>query len=208
MFIGKYNKAACVTYLGTLSSLIGICLALKHRIRTAIICLVISGVCDMFDGKVARKQKDRTEEDKNYGVEIDSLSDTICFVVFPIIISISMGINHWYNIPIYALYGLAGIIRLAYFNVTTSNTVAIKNYTGLPVTSIAIILPATFLLTFAVSVNVYHIILTCVMALVGFLFISKIKIAKPKGIIIYLFLAAAIIFILFVLSSFYWKARM
>ena len=208
MFIGKYNKAACVTYLGTLSSLVGICLALKHRIRTAVICLVISGVCDMFDGKVARKQKDRTEEDKNYGVEIDSLSDTICFVVFPIIISIAMGMNHWYNALIYGLYGLAGIIRLAYFNVTTSNSVAIKNYTGLPVTSIAIILPATFLLQFVLSAHVYHIVATLVMALVGFLFISKIKITKPKGKIIYVFLAAAIIFILFMLSTIIWKVRL
>ncbi len=208
MFIGKYNKAACVTYLGTFASLIGICLALKHRIRTAIICLVVSGVCDMFDGKVARKEKNRTEEDKNYGVEIDSLSDTICFVVFPIIISLAMGMGRWYNVIIYAIYGLAGIIRLAYFNVTTSNSVAIKQYTGLPVTSIAIILPATFLLSFVVGPYAYKIIATCVMALVGFLFISKIKITKPKGKIIYVFLVAAIIFILFMLSTFYWKARM
>ena len=207
MFIGKYNKAACVTYLGTLSSIVGICLALKHRIRTAVICLVISGVCDMFDGKVARKQKDRTEEDKNYGVEIDSLSDTICFVIFPIIISLAMGMNHWYNIIIYAIYGLAGIIRLAYFNVTTSNSVAIKKYTGLPVTSIAIILPAVFLLSFVVEAHIYRIIASCVMALVGFLFISKIKITKPKGKIIYAFLVAAIIFIIFLLSSFWWKGR-
>ncbi len=208
MVIGKYNKAACVTYVGTLASLIGICLALKHRIRTAIICLVVSGVCDMFDGKVARKEKNRTEEDKNYGVEIDSLSDTVCFVVFPIIISIAMGMNHWYNMIIYAIYGLAGIIRLAYFNVTTSNDVVIKKYTGLPVTSIAIILPATFLLSFVLKMHIYKIIATCVMALVGFLFISKIKITKAKGKVIYVFLVAAIIFILFMLSTFYWKARM
>ncbi len=207
MFIGKYNKAACVTYLGTLSSIIGICLATRYRIRTAIICLVISGVCDMFDGKIARKQQNRTEEDKNYGVQIDSLSDVICFVIFPIIISLSMGMNHWYNIIIYSLYGLAGIIRLAYFNVTTSNSVAIKKYTGLPVTSIAIILPATFLLSFVLKMHIYKIIATIMMALVGFLFISKIKIAKPKGKILYIFLVAAIIFIIFMLSSFYWKAR-
>lgn len=207
MFIGKYNKAACVTYLGTFASLIGICLALKHHIRTAIICLVISGVCDMFDGKVARKDAKRTEEDKNYGVEIDSLSDTICFVVFPIIISIAMGMNRWYNMLIYVIYGLAGIIRLAYFNVTTSNSVPIKKYTGLPVTSAAIIFPATFLLSFVLKMNIYRIVATCVTALVGFLFISKIKITKPKGKIIWFFLTAAIIFIIFMLSTFYWKVR-
>ena len=207
MFIGKYNKAACVTYLGTLSSLIGIFLAFKHRIRTAIICLVVSGVCDMFDGKVARKQKNRTEEDKNYGVETDSLSDTICFVVFPIVIALSMGMNRWYNAVIYAIYGLAGIIRLAYFNVTTSNTVPVKNYTGLPVTSAAIIFPAVFLLKFVLDKGYYNILATVVMGLVGFLFVSKIKIGKPKGKIIYAFLAAAIIFIIFMVSTFFWKAR-
>ena len=47
MFIGKYNKAACVTYFGTLSSLIGIYLAMTDHIKSAIICLVISGVADM-----------------------------------------------------------------------------------------------------------------------------------------------------------------
>ena len=207
MVIGKYNKAAFVTYLGTLSSIIGIFLALKHRIRTAIICLVISGVCDMFDGKVARKQPNRTEEDKNYGVEIDSLSDTICFVVFPIIIAFSMGMDHWYNGIIYAIYGLAGIIRLAYFNVTTSNTVAIKQYTGLPVTSSAIIFPAVFLLSFVIKRSYYNIFATAIMALVGFLFISKIKIKKPKGKILYVFLALAIVFIIFMVSTFFWKVR-
>ena len=207
MFIGKYNKAALITYLGTAASIVGICLAITLHFRTAIICLVVSGVCDMFDGKVARKQKDRTEEDKNYGVEIDSLSDTICFVVFPIVMSLAMGMNHWYNMVIYAIYGLGGIIRLAYFNVTTSNTVAIKKYTGLPVTSIAMIYPVVFLLQLVVSAHVYRIVVTCVMALVGFLFISKVKISKPKGKIIYVFLALAIVFIIFMLSSFYWKAR-
>jgi len=205
MFIGKYDKAACVTYTGTLASLFGIYLAVTGHIKSAIICLVISGVCDMFDGKVARKQKNRTEEDKNYGVEIDSLSDTICFVVFPIVISLSMGMDKWYNAIIYVIYGLAGIIRLAYFNITTNNSEPVKNYTGLPVTSSAIIFPAVFLLTFVLKRDIYKIIATCVMGLVGFLFISKIKIAKPKGKIIWFFLIIAIIFIAFMVSSYFWR---
>jgi hypothetical protein len=45
------------------------------------------------------------------------------------------------------------------------------------------------------------------MALVGFLFISKIKITKPTGKIIWVFLIAAIIFIAFMLSTFWWRAR-
>lgn len=199
MFIGKYNKAAIVTYLGTISSIIGIFMAMRQRIKTSIICLVLSGIFDMFDGKVARSSKNRTESDKNYGVEIDSLSDTICFVVLPIIIFYEMGMNRWYNAIIYVLYGLAGIIRLAYFNISTTNSEPIKKYTGLPVTSAAIILPLVFLLSLTLKKELYFMIASVVMALVGFLFISKIKIPKPKGNIIYLFLTAAIIFILFML---------
>ena len=45
------------------------------------------------------------------------------------------------------------------------------------------------------------------MALVGFLFISKIKIKKPKGKILYVFLALAIVFIIFMVSTFFWKVR-
>ncbi len=198
MFIGKYSKSACVTYLGTLSSILGIFFAINHRFKTAIVCLVISGVCDMFDGKLARKEKNRTAADKNYGIEIDSLSDTICFVVLPIVIFLSMGMNRWYNAIIYAVYGLAGIIRLAYFNINATTDEPIKNYTGLPVTSSAIIIPATFLLSFIIEPNIYKIVASAVMAVVGLLFISKIKIAKPKGNIIYLFLVAAILFIAFV----------
>ena len=195
MFIGNYRKSACVAYLGTISSIIGMIMAMKQRIKTAIICLVISGICDMFDGKIARKEKNRTEADKNYGVEIDSLSDTICFVVLPIIIFYQMGMNHWYNLLIYILYGLAGIIRLAYFNISTSNSEPIKKYTGLPVTSAAMIIPTVYLVSLILDKTIYNILASMIMALVGVLFISKIKIPKPKGNILYFFLTIAIIFI-------------
>ncbi|MBQ4633762.1 MAG: CDP-alcohol phosphatidyltransferase family protein [Bacilli bacterium] len=200
MFIGKYNKSACVTYLGTISSIIGMIMAMNQKIKISIICLVASGVFDMFDGRIARKDKNRTESDKNYGVEIDSLSDTICFVVLPIIIFYQMGMQNWYNICIYILYGLAGIIRLAYFNINTSNSEPIKKYTGLPVTSAAIIIPSVFLLSLGLERTAYNTIATIVMALVGILFISKIKIPKPKGKIIYFFLGAAILFIALMLG--------
>ena len=199
MFIGNYSKSACVTYLGTISSVIGIIVAMKQRIKTAIVCLVISGICDMFDGKIARKEKNRTEAAKNYGVEIDSLSDTICFVVLPTIIFYQMGMNHWYNFAVYILYVLAGIIRLAYFNISTSNSEPIKKYTGLPVTSAAIIMPMVYLMSFIFDKAIYNIIATIIMGIVGVLFISNIKIPKPKGNILYFFLGIAIIFIFLML---------
>ena len=80
MFIGKYNKPVWLTYLSLTSAVIGIFCSIKSKILIAFICLILSGVCDMYDGKVARSCK-RTKMEKQYGVEIDSLSDIIAFVM-------------------------------------------------------------------------------------------------------------------------------
>ena len=146
MFIGFYNASVVLTYLGLSFSVVGMALAFLGFIPGAIMCLILSGVCDMFDGTVARACK-RTEKEKKFGVQIDSLVDTVSFGVFPIIIGISMGFTSRLNIIVYVIYVLAAVIRLAYFNVLTEEKKIITKmekvsyYHGLPVTSIAIILP-------------------------------------------------------------------
>ena len=61
--IGFYNYTVILTYMGLASSLIGIYLAMSgSHITMAVIALMISGLCDMFDGKVARTRKNRRRE--------------------------------------------------------------------------------------------------------------------------------------------------
>ena len=38
----------------------------------AVLCLALSGLCDMFDGKIARRKTDRTDDEKCFGIQIDS----------------------------------------------------------------------------------------------------------------------------------------
>ena len=71
----------------------------------------------MFDGKIARTKKNRTEEEKCFGIQIDSLADIVCFGILPIVLGFKLGMYHIYGIAILLFYGLAGLIRLAYFNV-------------------------------------------------------------------------------------------
>ena len=73
MFIGFYNYTVVLPYMSLLSSVVGMTEALDGRFGNAIACLVASGICDMLDGKVARTKKDRTEDQKNFGIQIDSL---------------------------------------------------------------------------------------------------------------------------------------
>ena len=83
--IGFYNYTVILTYLGTLSGFLGITFAFNEKPLIALICLIFAGLCDMFDGKVA-STKQRTQQEKRFGIQIDSLSDVICFGVLPAVI--------------------------------------------------------------------------------------------------------------------------
>ena len=149
MFIGVYNLSVVLTYLGLCFSVIGMVLAFLGYVPAAVMCLILSGVCDLFDGTVARACK-RTEREKKFGIQIDSLADTVSFGVFPVVLGICMGFTSRMNIIIYIIYVLAAVIRLAYFNVLAEEKKLLPKkaqeacYYGLPVTSIAIILPFTY----------------------------------------------------------------
>ena len=71
--IGKWNKSVILTYIGLAFAVAGIFLASREGcLNYAWCCLMAAGVCDLFDGAVARKVK-RTDEEKKFGVELDSM---------------------------------------------------------------------------------------------------------------------------------------
>ena len=116
--MGFYNYTVWLTYIGMLSSVVGIGFACGGNITAAVICLMFSGFCDMFDGIVARTKKDRTDEERRYGIQLDSLSDVVCFGVLPVAIGYNIGATAWWQVAVMAAFALAGLIRLAYYNVT------------------------------------------------------------------------------------------
>ena len=71
----------------------------------------------LFDGCVARTKKNRTEDEKAFGIQIDSLCDAVSFGVFPALLSVRMGLNGILGMVIAAVYCLCAVIRLAFFNV-------------------------------------------------------------------------------------------
>ncbi len=149
-FIGFYNYTVWATYLSLISSIYGIFLAITGHTTWAIYCLMFSGFCDGFDGRIART-KDSTKQEKSFGVQIDSLADLICFGVLPTIIGYSIGLHSKINIVIFGFFTLAALIRLAYFNVLADENMNVdksgrKAYTGLPVTSVAILVPFMYII--------------------------------------------------------------
>ena len=204
--IGFYDYTVVLTYISFTSSIIGIFCAVTGHPKWAVFCLALSGLCDMFDGKIARTKKNRTEDEKQFGIQIDSLCDVVCFGVFPIVLCYELGMRRIYSMAILVLYGLAGVIRLGYFNVmetkrqqeTSENR---KYYQGLPITSMAVIMPLLFVASvFFPGFRYFVGLLHAAMLIVGFLFIFNFRFRKPTNqelVVLVAVVAVAVLFILF-----------
>lgn len=203
--IGVYDYTVLLTYLGFASGVFGILCAVNNpeNLLPAIICLMFSGLCDMFDGKVARTKKKRTTEEKHFGIQLDSLSDLVCFGVLPATIGYRLGMDSCsYLIPIVIFYPLAALIRLAYFNVleiVRNSSTPVKEYIGLPVTSSALIFPLLYAFKKMIGANFYYVYAFALL-IVGILFISKIKVKKPRTKTMILFILLGVIEILLIIS--------
>ncbi len=212
--IGFYDYTVILTYLSMISATTGIMLCLNDigHPYLGMFFLMFCGLCDAFDGKIARTKKNRTEQMKKFGVQIDSLSDLAAFGILPACIGIAMlrSSIDFYNFPdikflhladkstiikivltgVAVLYALAALIRLAYFNVLEeerSKTEKGENkiFIGLPVTTAALIFPTILLIHIFCNANL-TILYFIFLAIVGYLFISRIQVKKPtlKGVLI------------------------
>lgn len=183
-FIGVFDYTVILTFLSLVSSVFGMTQAIHGDYKMAVFCLAFSGVCDAFDGRVARSKKDRTEDEKAYGIQLDSLCDVICFGVFPALICYLLGVRGVLGLAIVFFYCICAVIRLAFFNVQEGKRQQTeggcnKVYRGLPVTSISMLLPLTFWLQFLLPDLVFLVLLHILLLVVGFLFILDFPLPKP-----------------------------
>ena len=186
LFIGVYNPSIILTYISVFCSIIGIANLMKSEtiasfdyMRVAIPLLIVAGVCDMFDGTVARMCK-RTQIEKDFGVQLDSLADTVSFVVFPACMLTHMGNYSIASMIIACAYVFAGIMRLGWFNVTVEENKGF--FQGLPVTLASVIVPAVYVVLtfFKVTDFAFELAIYITFALIAFLFIFNFRLNKPK----------------------------
>ena len=152
--LGVYDYTVVLTYVSLMVSIGGMMFAVNGHLHLGVMCLAISGLCDMFDGKIARTKKNRTEVEKRFAILM--------------------------------FYVLAGLIRLAWFNVMEEQrqeetTEKRECYQGLPITSMAIALPLVVVLKPFLGCE-FMLALHVVMLVVGILFITNFKLKKPKNV--------------------------
>ena len=202
--IGFWNYTVILTYLSLCSAEFGILQVFEgseKNMTIAFLCLLISGICDLFDGKVARHKKDRTDQEKLFGIQIDSLADLVCFGVLPAVIGYHYGFNHGLGVVSALLIVLCGLIRLGYFNVMEEERQRTsaenrKEYQGMPITTTAIVFPLIFMGRHNIPKAAFPYVFQIFMILMAVLFVLNIKVKKfsAKSIIIFFTITAIIIF--------------
>ena len=184
-FIGFYDYTVILTYVSLASAVVGIIEASKGNTLVAVLCIIFSGFCDMFDGIVARTKKNRSQDQKNFGIQIDSLVDVIAFGVVPATVFYAHGVNDTLGVIILVLFVTCGVIRLAFFNVLETKRQAnpeesacLKFFRGMPITSSAVFTPLLCAIAFILPTQVSAVIYYLAPAIMGFLFILDVKIPK------------------------------
>lgn len=206
--IGVYDYTVVTTYLSLISGVTGIIISMTGvgHPDLGIFFLMACGILDAFDGKIARTKKDRSEFEKNFGIQIDSLADLVCFGVLPASIGLAqLRINGRFTelvsrrnyegnylilillLTIAVFYVLAALIRLAYFNATSdireeeAAETGVTYYIGLPVTSSALIFPLVMATHFFTKWD-FTVLYFIVMLFNAILFVLNIKVRKPGKI--------------------------
>lgn len=180
--LGYYDYTVILTYCGMLLAFVGILQVICQNYWNALLCLMAAGLCDMFDGAVA-STKSRTDSEKRFGIQIDSLSDLISFGVLPAVLVYKVSEQNVFCGLAASFFVLCALIRLAYFNVLEEErqrqtTEKRKSYLGVPVTTIALLLPALYLLydnQVCKSILYFPILLL----LTGIGYLSPVNIRKP-----------------------------
>lgn len=185
--IGFYDYTVILTYVSLFISVTGIFSACDGNLQEAVVCLMLSGFCDMFDGKIARTKKTRTKQEKRFGIQIDSLCDLVCFGVLPAVIGYNINQVSKLYVIVACGFVLAGLIRLAYYNVTEEERQDEtdenrKYFKGLPITSSSLIIPLVYCLVRYAPIPNFSLLYTVALFVMAVAYITPLRIKKPHSI--------------------------
>jgi len=137
----------------------------------------VSALADTFDGKFADLFR-RTEPEKAFGVQLDSLVDAVSFGVVPVLcLNALVPIESLFTwiawIGAAGLYVLCGLTRLGFYNLDQSRE---AGFVGLPTTLAGLIWSTLFLFHPAASLTIPLLVG------IGLAMVSILPISRPRGV--------------------------
>jgi|TARA_B100001939_G_scaffold346608_1_gene365781 CDP-diacylglycerol--serine O-phosphatidyltransferase len=198
------------TILPNMFTLVGVCIGLTsikfafdERFGLAIICIIVAGLIDGLDGRIARLIKGTSQ----VGKELDSLTDVISFGVAPAFIMYFWQLNSLGRVGwlICLIYVICVALRLARFNVSSETQASWKDnfFEGVPSPAggILVLMPLIYSKSELQIINLdYSYFVPALFILISILLISKLptysfkKIAVPRRLTIFLLFAVVLFF--------------
>ena len=154
------------TLANALSGFLAVVLIIYRSFTIAMVLLPVAFVFDLLDGYVARKMKRACE----FGMHLDSLADLVSFGVAPAVFGAMIQPLHWLRVFALAFFLLAGLLRLARFDIMKSKSFFI----GLPISISSVVFPALYFLRVDYS---YY---TPVFVILGVAMVSHVIIRRFK----------------------------
>ncbi len=194
-----------ITLSSIISSMTGVLFAVNGQFDKALIAIILSAVFDGFDGRVARLLKSSSQ----FGVELDSLADSISFGVAPAFIMYFYATKNLTSIGwvVSLAFAIACVLRLARFNVAT-NDEKIPEYwkhffTGVPAPAGALLALSPITLFYSTNMEILKDPILCLvwMFFVAILMISKIPTLSLKKKKVHKTSVAMLLFIFMLLVS-------
>jgi len=153
--------------------------AVQSRFVDAAIAILIGGVFDLLDGKIARA----TNTTSKFGIEYDSLADLITFGLAPALLMFlwvleSMGRPGW---SAALLFTLCGALRLARFNTSSSSN---PDFEGLPIPAAAAMSVSVVLLfaRLGITPEPFKLVFLVMMFALSFCMVSSFRYKSLKKI--------------------------
>ena len=164
---------------GLFSAVLAIYFAILGIFPAAMIGLIWAVFFDWSDGIIARRMKARTENQQNFGEQLDSLIDIVSFGLCPAVVLLSYGdFSPWF-VPGAFCVAAAGALRLSYFNVY--GLVRESTYQGLSIDNNGLILASLFVLDGFISSSVFAVLLYIAILALAILNVAPIRTPKLNG---------------------------
>ena len=170
-----FDRANLVTLAGLLCGVSAIYFSALQEITAATIALLWALLCDWFDGPIARLTPDRTEVDRAFGAQLDSLADLVCAAVAPAAVLLSIGDFSPYFLPGAFILTLAGALRLAHFNLLDKG----EAYYGLAIDTNIVVVTALLAFREPIGSAAFPLVLYAGVLVVAFLNVAPFRMPKP-----------------------------
>lgn len=174
-----WDRANAITLGALVLSCTVALLAMRQSHVLAMIALIGAGICDLFDGIVARRLN-RTQEQQIFGKRLDSLVDACAFGMAPLVLCCGLGLATLPDCFLLVFFTCCVVWRLAYFDTVGMEQDGVRRfYVGLPTTYVALVIPLVFL---SIWVNVDFMRMLLRVALLGLAaaMVSSLRIPKPR----------------------------